>query len=303
MTTPIAPPENMRGILLAGGLGTRLRPLTQAISKQLLPVYDKPLIYYPLSTLMLTGIREVMIITAPDQKPLYEALLGDGSQFGMRLEYKIQDKPSGIADALILGEDFLQGGRCALALGDNILHTTGLTLQLRDAAQFKSGAVCFAHAVRNPSAFGVAEFDASGRVIGLVEKPEKPRSEWAVTGLYFYDSKASEYARNLEPSQRGELEITDLNRVYLEREELRIVRFGRGTTWLDTGTLDGLVNASEWVRATELRQGLKISVPEEIAWRNGWIDSAQLADLGDQYPNDYGTYLKELAQLALARDD
>lgn len=285
-----------RGILLAGGLGTRLAPLTTAISKHLLPIYDKPLIYYPLTTLMLAGVREVALVTSPSQQALYEALLGDGSQLGMRIEYRIQDEPRGIAHALIVAEDFIAGGPSALALGDNILYSTGLTGELKKAARHETGAVCFAYPVRNPRAFGVVEFDRDGRPVSLEEKPERPKSDWAVTGLYFYDGQAVERARALTPSARNELEITDLNQAYLDAGELSVVRLPRGATWLDTGTLDGLVSASEWVRATERQNDFKIACPEEVAWRNGWIDTADLRRLADRYANEYGSYLRELCE-------
>ena len=287
--------DPLKGVLLAGGLGTRLAPLTSAISKQLLPVYDKPLIYYPLSTLMLTGVREVCVISSPDHLPLYRRLLGDGSDWGMRFDYVVQDKPAGIAQAMILSEDWLGGARSALALGDNLLYASGLTGLLRQAAQFDGGAVCFAYPVRDPSAFGVVELGAEGRPTRLEEKPANPKSNLAVTGLYFYDETASARARDLKPSARGELEITDLNRAYLEDGGLWVVRLPRGAAWLDTGTLDGLVNAGEWVRAVERQQGFKIACPEEIAFRSGWIDRDALTDLAARYKKEYGTYLRDLA--------
>jgi len=284
-----------KGILLAGGLGSRLAPLTGAISKQLLPIYDKPLVYYPLSTLMLAGVREILLISTPHHLPLFQALLGDGSAWGMTIDYKVQDRPKGVADALILAEDWLNGSASILALGDNVIHSTGLTGLLREANETETGGVVFAYSVRDPSQFGVVEFDETGAAIGLEEKPEAPRSEWAVTGLYFYDSTAPERARKLTPSARGELEITDLNRSYLDDQELSVVRFPRGTTWLDTGTLDGLVTAGEWVRATERQHGYKIACPEEIAWRNGWIDNTALSALGKRHKNEYGAYLEYLS--------
>ena len=289
-------PKRMKGVLLAGGLGTRLAPLTTAISKQLLPVYDKPLIYYPLSTLMLADVREVMVISSPDHLPLFKRLLGDGDQWGMRFAYQIQDKPAGIAQALTLSEDWLDGARSALALGDNLLYSTGLTGLLQSAASFQTGAVCFAYSVRDPKAFGVAEFNAEGQVISLEEKPKNPRSNWAVTGLYFYDETAPARAHQLTPSGRGELEITDLNRSYLEDDQLSAIQLPRGAAWLDTGTLDGLVSAGEWVRAVERQQGFKVAAPEEIAWRKGWIDRVTLSTLADSLKNEYGEYLAELSR-------
>jgi len=284
-----------RGVLLAGGLGTRLAPLTTAVSKHLLPIYDKPLIYYPLSTLMLAGVREVALITTSSQRPLYEALFGDGEALGMRMVYRLQDEPRGIADALLTAEDFIGGEASVLALGDNVLHSAGLMQELRNAARRRSGAVCFAYPVRNPGEFGVVEFDDEGRAVGLEEKPEHPRSDWAVTGFYFYDGKACSLARELTPSARGELEITDLNRLYLERGELTVVRLPRGATWLDTGTLDGLIGASEWVRATERQNDFKVACPEELAWRNHWISTEDLTRLANRYSNSYGDYLAMLA--------
>lgn len=284
----------MKGVLLAGGLGTRLAPLTAAISKQLLPVYDKPLVYYSLSTLMLAGVREVLVISTPDHLPLFQRLLGDGERWGMAFSYQVQDTPAGIAQAPVLAGDWLAGSRFALSLGDNVLYSTGLTGLLRDAAAFRSGAVCFAHAVRDPSQFGVVEFDGDGRAVHLEEKPEQPRSSWAVTGLYFYDETAVERAKHLTPSSRGELEITDLNRSYMDEGALDVRKLPRGATWLDTGTLDGLVSAGEWARAVERQQGLKIACPEEIAWRNDWIDDAALEALGAALNNEYGAYLRGL---------
>jgi glucose-1-phosphate thymidylyltransferase len=270
--------------------------LTTAISKQLLPVYDKPLVYYPLSTLMLADIREVLVISSPDHLPLFERLLGDGEQWGMRFDFQVQDKPAGIAQALTLAEDWLDGARCALALGDNLLYSTGLTGLLQRAAGFETGAVCFTYTVRDASAFGVAEFDAEGQVISLEEKPKNPRSNWAVTGLYLYDESAPARARDLKPSARGEFEITDLNRTYLKEGTLSAIQLPRGAAWLDTGTLDGLVSAGEWVRAVERQQGFKVASPEEIAWRKGWIDSKALKSLSASLKNEYGAYLAALAK-------
>lgn len=279
---------------MAGGLGTRLAPLTSAISKQLLPVYDKPLIYYPLSTLMLADIRQVNVISTPDHLPLFGKLLGTGEQWGMEFHFTTQNRPRGIAEALTLSRDWLDGARCALALGDNLLYSTGLTGLLQKAATFESGAVCFAYPVGNASAFGVIEFSGDGKIRSLEEKPKKPRSNWAVTGLYFYDQTAPERVESLTPSERGELEITDLNRSYLHDGALNSIQLPRGATWLDTGTLDGLVNAGEWVRAIERQQGFKIASPEEIAWRKGWIDDAALYTLSQSFKSEYGTYLLNL---------
>ncbi|XBQ16891.1 MAG: glucose-1-phosphate thymidylyltransferase RfbA [Oceanicaulis sp.] len=296
MTAPLRNPA-LKGVLLAGGLGTRLAPLTAAISKQLLPVYDKPLIYYPLSTLMLAGVREVCVISTPDHLPLYQRLLGDGSDWGMAFTYVVQPEPAGIAQALILAEDWLDGAASALALGDNLLYASGLTGLLREAALLETGAVNFAYPVRDPSVFGVVEFDDDGRPVGIEEKPREPKSRWAVTGLYFYDGTASARARALKPSNRGELEITDLNRSYLAEQALKVVRLPRGAAWLDTGTLDGLVSAGEWVRAVERQQGFKVACPEEIAFRSGWIDREALSGLAARYKNEYGAYLAEIARL------
>jgi glucose-1-phosphate thymidylyltransferase len=287
--------NDLKGILLAGGLGSRLAPMTTAVSKQLLPVYDKPLIYYSLSTLMLAGIKDVCVVSSPEHLQLFKRLLGDGSAWGMGFDYIEQAKPSGIAEALILAEDWLDGSRCALALGDNLLYANGLTGLLKEAGSFKSGAVCFAYQVRDARGFGVISFDADGNPDTIEEKPKKPRSDWAVTGLYFYDSTAPSRARALTPSKRGELEITDLNRSYLQDGGLDVVRLPRGATWLDTGTLDGLVTAAEWVRAMERQQGFKVACPEEIAFRSGWIDAPALNALGRKIKNEYGAYLRSVA--------
>lgn len=294
----VSPPSEMKGILLAGGLGTRLAPLTRAISKHLLPIYDKPLIYYPLSNLMLIGIREIALIISPSQRALYEALLEDGHHLGLEITYIEQSRPEGIAQALILAEEFLSQSRCALALGDNILHSAGLSQDLRAAAAFEHGAVNFLYPVREPSAFGVAELGADGQIVSVEEKPERPKSNWAITGLYFYDSRASSFARRLTASSRGELEITDVNREYLRLGELRGIKLARGATWLDTGTLDGLVSASEWVRATERQHDFKIACPEEIAWRNHWISTDQLRALAVRHHNEYGQYLIRISNEA-----
>lgn len=288
--------NRLKGVLLAGGLGTRLAPLTTAISKQLLPVYDKPLVYYPLSTLMLADVREICIISSPDHLPLFERLLGDGSAWGMAFTYIEQPRPAGIAQALVLAEDWLDGARSVLALGDNLLYATGLTGLLRTMRNATSGAACLACRVSDPKAYGIVTFDAEGSPVSLEEKPRKPQSDWAVTGLYFYDETAPGRARALTPSNRGELEITDLNQSYLNDGKLEVVRLPRGATWLDTGTLDGLVTAAEWVRATERQQGFKVACPEEIAFRSGWIDADQLTLLGRKLKNEYGAYLRKIAE-------
>ncbi|MCW5580758.1 MAG: glucose-1-phosphate thymidylyltransferase RfbA [Luteimonas sp.] len=286
-----------KGIVLAGGSGTRLYPITQAISKQLLPVYDKPMIYYPLSVLMLAGIREVLVINTPHEQALFKALLGDGSQWGMKIEYAAQPSPDGLAQALLIGRDFLDGAPSCLVLGDNIFHGPGLTAMLRRADARESGATVFGYWVSDPERYGVAEFDEAGRVVGLEEKPAKPRSNYAVTGLYFYDGRASEFASSLEPSPRGELEITDLNRCYLDRGELHLERLGRGYAWLDTGTHQSLLEASNYIETIEARQGLRVCCPEEIAWNNGWIDAARLEALARPLAkNGYGQYLLSLNQ-------
>ena len=284
-----------KGILLAGGSGTRLYPLTQAISKQLLPVYDKPMIYYPLSVLMLAGIREVLIITTPHEQALFQRLLGDGAQWGMRIDYAVQPSPDGLAQALLIGEDFLAGGPSCLVLGDNLFHGQGLTDLLKSADARSTGATVFGYQVRDPQRYGVAEFDAQGRVVGLEEKPAQPKSSYAVTGLYFYDGRASGFARQLRPSQRGELEITDLNKCYLDDGSLHLEQLGRGFAWLDTGTHEALVEASNFIQTIEKRQGLRVCCPEEIAYNNGWIDAAQLRVLAQPMAgNDYGRYLLAL---------
>ena len=288
----------MKGIVLAGGSGTRLYPATLAVSKQLLPVYDKPMVYYPLSVLMLAGIREIMVISTPHDMPLFQRLLGDGSQWGIRLEYQIQEKPNGIAMALVLAEEFLAGGPSALVLGDNIFHGHELDNRMADAVADK-GAAVFAYRVADPERYGVAEFDADGRALSLEEKPAKPKSDWAVTGLYFYDGRAPQIARNLAPSARGEYEITDLNKVYLEEGTLRVARLGRGYAWLDTGTHDSMLEAGEFVRAIEKRTGQKVASPEEVAWRKGFITDAQLLDVAKPLRNSgYGRYLESLLQHA-----
>jgi len=284
-----------RGIILAGGSGTRLYPITQSISKQLLPVYDKPMIYYPLSVLMLAGIREVLIINTPHEQALFKDLLGDGSQWGMRIEYAIQPSPDGLAQAYLIGREFVDGKPSCLVLGDNIFHGPGLTALLTRADQREEGATVFGYWVRDPERYGVAEFDDSGKVVGLEEKPTEPRSNYAVTGLYFYDGRASDLAAGLKPSPRGELEITDLNRCYLEAGNLHLEQLGRGYAWLDTGTHRSLLEASNYIETIEARQGLRVCCPEEIAFHSGWIDAAQLRALAKPLiKNGYGQYLLDL---------
>lgn len=284
-----------KGIILAGGSGTRLYPITQGISKQLLPVYDKPMIYYPLGVLMLAGIREVLIINTPHEQQLFKTLLGDGSQWGMKFEYVAQPSPDGLAQAFILGKEFLDGAPSCLVLGDNIFHGPGLTAMLKRADARNDGATVFGYWVHDPERYGVAEFDSDGRVIGLEEKPEKPRSHYAVTGLYFYDGRAPELASALKPSPRGELEITDLNKAYLDSGELHLEQLGRGYAWLDTGTHQSLLEAANYIETIEARQGLRVCCPEEIAYNNGWISQAQLEALAKPLAkNGYGQYLQSL---------
>ena len=286
----------MKGIILAGGSATRLYPLSKAISKQIMPVYDKPMIYYPLSTLMLAGIREVLIISTPRDLPMFRDLLGTGQDLGMRFDYQVQDKPNGLAQAFVLGADFLQGEPGCLILGDNLFYGQGFSSMLRRAASIQKGACIFGYYVKDPRAYGVVGFDAEGRVTSLEEKPEKPKSNYAVPGLYFYDSTVTEKAASLRPSARGEYEITDLSRLYLEEGTLKVELFGRGFAWLDTGNCDSLLEASNFVATIQNRQGFRVSCIEEIAWRKGWIGIDQLKHLGERMgKTEYGRYLMELA--------
>ena len=287
----------MKGIILAGGSGTRLYPLTMVTSKQLLPIYDKPMIYYPLSTLMLAGIRYILIISTPTDLPNFERLLGDGSKFGICLSYKVQPSPDGLAQAFLLGEDFIGNDSCAMILGDNIFYGSGLSKHLKNAAAKEQGATIFGYYVNDPERFGIVEFDKSGKAISIEEKPQHPKSNYCVTGLYFYDKTVVEKAKQVKPSPRGELEITDLNRMYLEDGVLDVVTLGRGYAWLDTGTMDALAEASEFVRVIENRQGIMISAVEEIAFKNGWIDEKTLLMAAEEYgKSGYGKHLKQVAE-------
>lgn len=284
-----------KGIILAGGSGSRLYPLTIAVSKQLLPVYDKPMIYHPISVLMLAGISDILIITTPRDRAAFETLLGDGSQFGISISYATQDAPRGLAEAFLIGEDFLQGQACAMILGDNIVYGGGLRSQLRAAAARTVGATVFAYRVSDPERYGIVSFDSDGQPVTIEEKPQAPKSNWAVTGLYFYDNKIVDIARTIKPSPRGELEITDINAVYLQANELNVERLGRGAAWLDMGTKDSLLEAGDFVRTIEKRQGLKIGCPEEIAFHQGWLSRDQLLAQAERLKSsEYGHYLKQL---------
>ena len=290
----------MKGIILAGGAGTRLYPLTMVTSKQLLPVYDKPMVYYPLSTLMLAGIQDILIISTPEDTPRFESLLGDGSQFGLRLQYKVQPSPDGLAQAFILGEEFIGDDCCAMVLGDNIFYGNGFSRILKNAvhnAEENGKATVFGYYVNDPERFGIVEFDESGKVISVEEKPANPKSNYAITGLYFYDKRVAKMAKEVRPSARGELEITTLNDMYLQQGDLNVQLLGRGFAWLDTGTMDSLVDAADFVRMVEKRQGIKISAPEEIAYKNGWITKEKLLESAERYgKSPYGAHLRQVAE-------
>jgi len=287
----------MKGIILAGGSGTRLYPLTMVTSKQLLPVYDKPMIYYPLSVLMMAGIKDILIISTPQDLPNFEKLFGDGSNLGIKLSYKVQLSPDGLAQAFILGEEFINGDSCAMVLGDNIFYGSGLVAHLKAAAAREDGATVFGYYVEDPERFGIVEFDAFSKAISIEEKPTNPKSNYCVTGLYFYDKNVCEYAKSIKPSHRGELEITDLNRVYLEKGNLNVVTLGRGYAWLDTGTMDALAEATEFIKVIENRQGIQISAIEEIAFRNRWISKEQLIEHANKYgKSPYGAHLRKVAE-------
>ena len=290
----------MKGIILAGGSGTRLYPITKAVSKQILPLYDKPMVYYPLSVLMLAGIREVLIISTPRDISLFKELFGDGSQLGMEFQYAVQDQPRGLADAFIVGKNFIGNDSVALVLGDNIFYGQSFTTTLKSAAakiQQEQGAVIFGYYVKDPTAYGVVEFDAAGKVLGIEEKPAKPKSNYAVPGLYFYDNSVVDIAANVKPSARGEIEITTVNNTYLEQGKLSVKLLGRGMAWLDSGTYDGLLEASNFIATIQKRQGMYVSCIEEIAFRNGWLDKQQMLDLADGYKTEYGQYLAYIAEM------